>query len=195
MNDFPNRAVHDILRRSTTAAHKRIDAIVGGGLPTRAAYGSYLRGMHHFVSTSQSMLSGVDCDLATRRDWLGDDLSFLGLTPLPMTSPGTSSEDSNGHAPVALGWEYVVAGSSVGARYLLRHAQSLGFSIDGGARFLAGHAAGSDWERFLSRLRETQFFPLEIQRLCDSALAAFAAAERSFLAAFLPDEQETFLRE
>ena len=103
-------------------------------------------------------------------------------TTLMAANAGTPMID-----PVArMGWEYVISGASVGARYLLRQVQALGYSADHGASFLAGHAGGDDWPRFLTRLAQAELSPPQRQSLCSAALAAFAAAEHAFLAAYRP---------
>lgn len=81
--------------------------------------------------------------------WLAGDLAALSLPPLPAEGRCV---------PVAglaarIGWEYVMAGSSLGARSLLRDARRLGFGPGRGADFLARHAGGDGWNALLARLR------------------------------------------
>ena len=170
---------HQALRLATAAAHTRIDAVVGGGFCTAIDYGVYLRGMHRFIVVSQVALTEAGCGLASYREWLEADLSTLQLAPLR----GEVPTPADGHPVAQLGWEYVIAGAAMGARYLLRNAQTLGYSSDHGARFLAGHAAGSHWPSFLVRLERASLSSHDLQRLCDAALAAFAAAQSAFTTA------------
>lgn len=167
---------HQALRQATAAAHARIDAVVGSGLRTAVDYGVYLRGMHRFIVVSQLALTEAGGDLAWYREWLEADLASLQLTPLR----DRVSMRLDSHPVAQLGWEYVIAGAAMGARYLLRNAQTLGYSSDHGARFLAGHAAGSHWPCFLVRLQRANLSGPDLQRLGDAALAAFAAAESAF---------------
>ena len=162
------------MRQITAAAHARVDAVVGGGLVTVGDYAAYLRGMHRFVLMSQVAL--LEGDLGSPRQWLEADLATLHVAPLPRAAP----PPVDAHHAAQLGWEYVIAGAAVGARYLLRHALALGYSADNGACFLAGHAAGSDWPKFLARLKRANLCEHDLQHLGDGALAAFAIAESAF---------------
>lgn len=170
---------HAFLRQATSAAHARVDAIVGGGLPTHAAYGAYVRGMERFVALSQDALPAPHPGLHACRQWLASDLSALHLAALPRLEARQPALD----ATAQLGWEYVVAGAAIGARFLLRQAQALGYCAAHGASFLAGHAGGEHWPRFLSRLEDARLGPSDYPRLRDASLAAFAAAESALRAA------------
>jgi heme oxygenase len=172
---------HHALRQATADAHARIDAIVGGGVHSDVGYASYLRGMQQLVAVALQVMPGHH-DLEQHRERLASDLSTLRMDAPP---PCAADARASAPDPVArLGWEYVIAGASVGARYLLRQVQALGYSAGHGAQFLAGHAGSDAWPRFLARLAQTELSASQRQSLCSAALAAFAAAELAFQNAY-----------
>ena len=132
------------LRAGTSDLHASVDACFADGLGTPLAYARYLVGMHRFAADYEIVIGG----LPRASYWLAGDLRDLSLTPLPPSGVrGLASE-----ADERLGWEYVMAGSSLGARYLLRGVQAMGHTGDTGARFLTRHAAGDEWHNVLERL-------------------------------------------
>lgn len=177
----------DHLRRATTHAHARIDALLSEGLCDVARYGAYLRGMQRFVRESETALrhddgvaSIVDC-----RRHLEADLAWLGLEALPIDdTPGVAALLD---LPARLGWQYVVAGSALGARFLLREARALGFDAGRGATFLAHHAGGGEWTGFLDRLEHAPLRVDDYPRMCALAGRAFEAAHAAMEAARLEE--------
>lgn len=98
------------------------------------------------------------------------------------------------NADTRLGWDYVMAGSSLGARHLLRGVQALGHTEQAGARFLARHAKGDTWRNVLERLRaRSMHADLPRTRLLQGARDAFllvqSCFERSFDAMPAPAEE------
>lgn len=163
-------ASHRLLRQATAPYHTRLDATLGGGFATRGDYAAYLRGMQGFVADAVHALGGAP--MTTRLDaWLRADCDALGVA-VEGSDPCVECATD---ASTRLGWEYVVAGSSLGARFLLRDVRALGFDAGRGASFLAGHAAGDDWLSFLRRLADSEAAPLKV---CGGAIDAFVAAER-----------------
>lgn len=176
MTDDTPGSTHELLRRATSEAHSRLDGLVGDSLESSGGYGMYLRGMHRFIRVSEVRLAGHGVMLDKARARLEQDLAALSFPPMLAPSPTTAESD-----PVArIGWEYVVSGASVGARYLLRQAQQLGYSAEHGACFLAGHAGDPVWPRFLVRLGQARFTSDELDTLRNAALDAFSAAESAF---------------
>ncbi len=176
MTEHTPGSTHELLRRATSEAHARLDGLVGDSLDSSEGYGMYLRGMHRFIRVSEGRLAGQGVMLGDARVRLEQDLAALSFEPIRAPSPAVAESD-----PVArIGWEYVVSGASVGARYLLRQAQQLGYSADHGARFLAGHAGDPIWPRFLVRLGQARFTSHELDTLRNAALDAFSAAESAF---------------
>lgn len=170
---------HRLLRQATAPYHARLDDILGGGFDDREHYAGYLRGMRGFLADADRALAG---DPMTRRlrAWLDGDCRALGLGPVEPASVPVAAVDTRA---ARLGWEYVIAGASLGARFLLRDAHRLGYAAGRGASFLAHHAAGEDWSQFLRRLAAETLAPAELPRLCAGAIDAFVAAERRMCAA------------
>jgi heme oxygenase len=165
---------HRRLRQATATHHARLDATLGGGFATRNDYAAYLRGMQGFVADADVALGG-DAMTTRLHAWLRADCDALDLST-DLSDPDVTRAD----AAARLGWEYVVTGSSLGARFLLREVRALGFDTGRGASFLAGHAAGDDWLLFLRRLADSEAAPLKV---CGGAIDAFLAAERRMRAA------------
>ncbi|VXC19559.1 conserved hypothetical protein [Luteimonas sp. 9C] len=132
------------LRAGTSDLHARVDACFLEGLGTPLAYGRYVVGMHRFASDFEIVIGAVP----RASYWLAGDLHDLALAPLPPSGVRGFADD----ADERLGWEYVMAGSSLGARHLLRGVQTLGHDAQTGARFLARHAGGETWRNVLERL-------------------------------------------
>lgn len=173
------------LRAGTADLHARVDACFASGLGTPLAYARYLVGMHRFASDYEIVTGGsprASCRLA-------GDLSDLSLTSLPPA--GVRGFATN--ADTRLGWDYVMAGSSLGARHLLRGVQALGHAEQAGARFLAHHAKGDAWHSVLERLRARSMHADPYVHLLQGARDAFllvqSCFERSFDAMPVPDEE------
>ncbi|MDH5835012.1 biliverdin-producing heme oxygenase [Luteimonas kalidii] len=129
--------------------------------------------MHRFAADFERTIDAVPRHSA----WLARDLTALSL--LPLTAEGT-------HRAVAgqaarLGWEYVMAGSSMGARVLLRDARALGFDPDRGARFLDRHATSDEWGALQARLQALDVDDaVRMAQAEEGARAAFALVRSCF---------------
>ncbi len=89
--------------------------------------------------------------------------------------------------PEALGWLYVSEGSTLGAAFLFKQAQSdLGLSADFGARNLAAYPDGraTVWRRFVASLDSDTLDPATHDAVIAGANAAYdrfgALLERQF---------------
>src|SRR5690606_2299188 len=83
----------------------------------------------------------------------------------------------------AAGLLYVLEGSSLGARLLVRDAARLGYADGRGATFLQGHAgdgANVRWRAFVSALDGAGFDGGDEAASCRSATAMFRRAEAEF---------------
>ncbi|WP_165967509.1 biliverdin-producing heme oxygenase [Luteimonas aestuarii] len=180
-------AARSRLRQATADLHAQVDAMFPRGLGSALAYRRYVLGMHRFA---------VDYEIATMAlprasAWLAQDL--VALSQLPLPAHGTRSPLVD-HAE-RLGWDYVMAGSSMGARVLLRDVGRLGFDASFGAVFLARHASGADWPRVQSRLAELDAGDARRMAAAEAgARAAFALVrnclERSFEALHFSSDME-----
>ncbi len=187
---MPGRDVTDArhrLRARTAAVHARLDAQFPDGLTGPAVYAAYVVGMHRFASDYEAMAG----HLPRASMWLAQDLQHLQLTPLApsgVCSPLACATER-------LGWEYVMAGSSLGARLLGRQALALGYTGDAGACFLTRHAIGDEWGRVLARLAalpatdEARFESL-VRGAADAFALAYHCIERGLAAAPLDNAQE-----
>ena len=123
-------SAHARLRTATRDDHRRLDAHFPDGLPDARAYRMYLRGMHRFVADMAAVLgpapeAGSEALLALcsgAHAALAADLWDLRVAPLPPSS----SLPHVGTGAARLGWEYVLAGSAMGARLLRAQAARLG---------------------------------------------------------------------
>lgn len=164
---------HAALREATAAAHQRLDALLAHGLHDADSYAAYVRAMHRFVSDYEIALG----EMPRRSLWLARDLMMLRQIPLPPR--GAPAPVSN--RDQRLGWEYVLIGSSLGARLLQRDAKRLGYDADSGALFLSRHADGDGWRGLMARMQALPS-PNERQQaaLRRGGLDAFSAAETCF---------------
>lgn len=170
-------AAHARLRAATAHRHASVDGMFARGLDSTTGYRRYLLGMHRFAADYE-----VAVEAAPRHSaWLAGDLTSLALLPLPaqgVQRPATG-------AAARLGWRYVLAGSSMGARSLLRDAQRLGYDGQRGASFLARHAASDEWASLRDHLQ--QLDADDEPRMAEAeagACAAFDLVHRCFERSF-----------
>ena len=178
-------SIHARLRTATRDDHRRLDAHFPDGLPDARSYRMYLRGMHRFVADMAAVLepapeTGSEALLALcsgAHAALAADLWDLQVTPLP---PSSGLPDV-GTGAGRLGWEYVLAGSAMGARSLRTQAARLGHGERHAARFLARHAVAADWPALLERIEhEIAARPEHAPAVHAGAAAAFAFADSCF---------------
>lgn len=169
----PRAAVpfHHQLRAHTASAHARVDGSLGGGLRSACDYAAYLEGMAEFIDAAIAVI-GQELWLVDARQRIAADLGHA------VPAPRLGGNDALADPARAAGWRYVVAGSTLGARRLLRDARA----IEGGAHrgktaFLSAFAGGDAWARCLAWLRDAGFDAAARRRACDAALEAFHAAE------------------
>lgn len=157
--------VRAALREATAAEHANVDAAFPEGLSTPRAYARYLRGMHRFALDFE----GTTARTPRHSAWLAQDLAAVGLQPLAGTRRPMAADGDT-----ATGWEYVMAGSSLGARYLVRSVRKLGHSGARGACFLEGHSRSDDWRVVQDRLAMIDIADApRLARMIDGARDAF----------------------
>lgn len=172
----------DRLRAATAELHARVDARLSGAFERdRAAYGMFLTSLAEGLLPLEDALeaAGVDALLA---DWpqrrrgpdLRDDLADLGLAvPGPRRSGRFDGEAR------LLGALYVLEGSRLGSRLLLRRALANDDPVVRRAtRYLARGEARDLWPAFLARL--------EASPAVAAAPADAVAGARDAFASFLP---------
>ena len=164
------------LRAGTSDLHARVDAWFPDGLGTTLAYARYVVGMHRFAADFEIVVDA----LPRQSFWLSGDLRHLQRTPLPPSGVRSRAVD----ADERLGWEYVMAGSSLGARHLLRGVQALGHDEQSGACFLVRHAGGVEWRSVLDRLAARAASDAPAPSLLQGARDAFLLVQSCFERSF-----------
>lgn len=170
------------LRERTAKAHAELEHLVGS-LESRAAYERYAAGLHRGRNPMERWLEGIDlrphlgpwrptfiCNILER------DLSDLGLVvpaSAPLPNPPERQEE-------ILGRLYVLEGSGLGARVVLRRARSIGLDETFGARHLALQAAAAGWAGFVDRLESAP--DLDMDRMGEAAAEMFAAMQDAMMA-------------
>lgn len=154
---MPQNDLRNALRVHTADSHGRLDRAVGV-FDAIAPYKTYLQNTYAFRK-------GMEDRLATFGKWpvanllslIADDLADLDVMPLAAASI-SEIEQGDGHR---IGMAYVLEGSGLGARILVRRAAELGFTATYGARHLAAQTDDpARWRSFLALLDavpESQF--------------------------------------
>lgn len=177
MNHKDNRFA---LRDLTRGDHERLDALVGEFTDVES-YMRYLEGMAAFRGGVERELSNIDYpDMfgtwrpAMIHHELAMDLADLGRHPPPL-QPFNLPVDLDG----LLGVLYVLEGSALGARLLVRRAAAIGFTDGYGARHLAAQTADPQaWSRFVALL--DAIAPQGLEKAARAARMTFAAAIEAF---------------
>lgn len=139
------------LRESTTALHLQLDSAVGE-FGDRPAYAVFVQRTHRFRAAAEQALANdteAGWQVDAIADLAGQDLVDLGVPALPHAEfpAGQWTRESR------LGALYVLEGSSLGARFLMRRAEALGMNADFGARHLAHQSSDNKrWRGFVSEL-------------------------------------------
>lgn len=165
------------IREGTRSLHQAIDETLPAGLHDRVALLRYLRamrGLSHWLSSTpaQSLASWqADWRDSERDEMLRDDLHSLGagddVTPA-LPAPLEAS--------AWIGGSYVIEGSALGGRLLLRQALSAAERdppIAGALRFLRHHTRDpSRWRRFVAALQAMP--PADVPHAVEAARRGFA---------------------
>lgn len=168
----PLLPLRELLRQATAAAHARVDAQVGP-LDSHAAYVDYLKGMRGFLAAAAAVLDREPA-LPPLLQALDRDLESAGACVHGVDPGAPAGADEAGR----LGWGYVTAGASVGARMLRRQVVQL--QPLPRCEFLAGYADSGLWPECLQRLSEAGLDAEGRDRCVAAARLAFEAAEHSF---------------
>lgn len=180
------------LKAATTDLHDRLDARIMA-LDSFAApdrYVRFLRAQQAFHAAiaplyADPALQALIPDLAERdrSGAIAADLTAVALPPPAIPNPAPVATDD---IPAALGWLYVAEGSSLGAAFLIKAAQRIGFDADHGAQHLAGHPDGraAHWRRFTAAIDDAAMTDADEARMIDAARTAFARFRSLAEAAF-----------
>ncbi|WP_422369963.1 biliverdin-producing heme oxygenase [Hoeflea sp.] len=167
---MPADRLRSALRDSTSPLHKNLDEVVGD-FGSEKGYMAYVRRTHRFRHTIESAINEDDAGgwaLDRIANLASMDIADLGIDVMPERELNVSFD-----CPARrLGASYVLEGSSLGARLLLRRAEALGMTADLGARHLARQASDPRrWRMFLTVLEQLPE---------DKHEAALAAARDTF---------------
>jgi heme oxygenase len=139
---LPQDTLRSALRAGTSALHQQLDD-AAGEFDSLATYGRFVQRTHRFRSAVESWLETQADD-----QWLVDPVAHLAAADL--SDLGLEAE---AQAARRLGVFYVLEGSALGARLLVRRAEALGLSEAHGARHLSHQAADHErWRRFVHLL-------------------------------------------
>ena len=155
-----------LLRAQTAASHNALEAhpfsksITDPGI-SLPEYIRYLQLMQQVVVGMESLLDPLlgeiipDVELRRKACWLSGDLQHFGGVTNPF--PAFRLSCVNRSIPSALGSYYVLEGSTLGGRVILRNiVPALGLSRNKGARYFDGYgpATGVMWQQFMQIISE-----------------------------------------
>ena len=163
------------LRARTSHQHECLDQAVGL-FDTCDQYARFLEGSRRFRAAVDDALDRQGSwEVERLADWIDADLSDLGRDPVATACfPVMPNSDA-----FALGVAYVLEGSALGARLLLRRASELGFDGDHGARHLVRQTNDNGrWKRFLVELDAVA--PADREQVVAGAASAFDFALNAY---------------
>lgn len=149
------------LRATTSVSHKNLESLpVSASIlspqVTREEYANYLSLMHDAVKSTETCifpkLTAIVPDIENRRKLpsIEADLNVLGFKKENFEPIFGHENQSTGFA---LGIFYVIEGSSLGGRFILKNIeQVLGYNENNGAVYFGGYGnkTGSRWKNFLN---------------------------------------------
>ncbi len=183
MNDTDFAPFLENLRQATDQSHKDLESLpisVSIIKPdvTKTEYAAYLALMHDVVADTEEnifpLLEGIIADLKhrTKAAQIHADLAAMGVDNNAAHRRPITRNLKEISAGFALGIMYVVEGSSLGGRVILKNiTASLGYDSDNGASYFAGYGGqtGSTWRNFLTALGE-----YESEKQCGDEIIAGA---------------------
>ncbi|MGO4771424.1 biliverdin-producing heme oxygenase [Flavobacterium sp. W22_SRS_FK3] len=156
------------LRSKTSESHQNLEklpisrSIIDPEI-TIKEYALYLSLMHDIVQNFENdihpILSDVISDLNERKkaQHILNDLEVTGIQKKKIISPFINSSEMS--VQFAMGIMYVVEGSTLGGRFILKNIKdSLGYDEVNGASYFSGYGnkTGSYWKKFLKELTDFQ---------------------------------------
>lgn len=189
------------LRQATDAAHERLHhlpafASLAAGRIGRDEYVALLRrllGFHRAVEAALAAAPslrpfGIAIEERRRAPLLEADLDALdampGLAAPPVAPPVAPLAAPPASAAAAMGWLYVVEGSTLGGRHLARGLDGLLGEAEAGRRFLLGHGArhGAMWRACCEAIEQCGATPGGMAAMIEGANDAFRCFEDWFAA-------------
>lgn len=181
------------LRQSTAKAHTALEAlpvsesILKDGV-TNAEYAHYLTLMHDVVKDAEENIFPAleryvnDINERNKAHLIEADLQKLGALKTGMQKP-VSAGLQNPTAGFAMGILYVIEGSSLGGRVILKNiAKNLDHTETSGAAYFSGYGTetGSRWKAFLSDLSDFENQNSAGNEIIAGANYAFEAIHKHF---------------
>ncbi len=172
---------HQCLRDATGSIHAEVEHVVERAhyFASPERYAVYLARMHLFY---RSFLASCYADgraelhawrIEDRIGYLQADLDDLGHMPLPAEASADWRKPDLACGTAVTGALYVVIGSTLGARVLLRHANNLPLPEGVARRYFTELANSGTWPRFLKHLEAA---PPDTERLlAGAAIATFVS--------------------
>lgn len=172
------------LKAATGDTHERLDRAIMASEPfsSRDRYVLFVKMQHGFHRDIDALYDDAELDallpdLAGRRrlPLIERDLADLGMEALTFDASPAFAAGTSLDLATALGWLYVAEGSNLGAAFLLKDAQKLGFSETFGARHLAGapEGRGLHWRTFTAALDAVPLSDEDEARVIAGAQSAF----------------------
>lgn len=182
------------LRSTTAQSHTNLEALpisasIMNPQVTNSEYALYLDLMHDVVKDAEEnifpALGDIITDLKDRskNHLLEQDLKALGYTKANTEAKPLSASLENSSKAFAMGIFYVVEGSSLGGRVILKNINAaLGHDIENGASYFGGYGGqtGSHWKNFLVQLTQYEAQNNNADEIIAGADYAFNAISRHF---------------
>jgi heme oxygenase len=170
-----------LLRELTRKHHQQLDSQVGA-LEDKQSYIHYVAGMTAFRETIEPHLRRLSYPVefggwrpTLIQSELNDDMRDLGIARNAADTTFVIEPDISG----LMGILYVIEGSTLGARVLVRQAHALGMTGTYGARHLAAQTSNPEsWIAFQQILQEIE--PFDVELAAKSACDTFDVAYRAF---------------
>jgi heme oxygenase (biliverdin-IX-beta and delta-forming) len=172
------------LKDASASLHGQLDQRVSELLESRAGYCEYLQRMHQARQVAEALLDDSDAE-TIYPGWhqrriagaLQCDLTDLGQPVIRVDAARIRPRLSPAGV---LGALYVLEGSALGAKFIARRVQELGFTAGFGARHLDILAGGGSFARFLALLEDAPLDEAADEDCVGAALGTFRLFDRTF---------------
>jgi heme oxygenase len=183
----------DQLKSRTAANHASFERRlhITRAEPTLADYGSYLSAMYGFTAPLEvgfqrlplALTEELELGMRLKAGLLAQDLACLDVRLGRVVSADVCEQLPANDSPArTLGTLYVLEGSTLGARYLLRHLQPLGIEDCSSYLRSYGDSLGPMWEKMRAVLvRHAEVHPEQQPDLVDAALQTFETLDAWFV--------------
>lgn len=182
----PNGASVEFLRRSTQAAHERLEAglAIAGPRPSDDDVLAYFAALYGWLAPVERALwsaawpgAMAAAMRAAKLGWLADDLRAAGVDTEVLPRCGEPQPVAS--VAARYGLAYVVEGSTLGGRVLARQLAAAG-SRYANSRFLAGYGdeTGAAWRTFRDLLELDVHTAADLADAAGAAVQAFATLQR-----------------